>query len=173
MVGCQSDYIINSFGAYADRERHQIYLALEFMDLGTLDDLYCHKHTLPEQVLGAISYQVLKGLHYLHKKARVIHRDIKPTNLLVNSQGQVKIADFGVSGSFEFTLEKKSTWAGTKLYMSVSIRSPALIKSLRGSRAETTMPIQTSGVLGLRFWNALLVSSLTKLGTLQSHSGTF
>lgn len=123
MIGCNSDYIINSFGAYADKVNPKIYMALEYMDLGTLEDLYIGDKTLPEPILGQISYQVLKGLSYLHKKARVIHRDIKPTNLLVNSNGAVKIADFGVSGSFEFTHQNKTTWAGTKLYMSVTSRS--------------------------------------------------
>lgn len=118
MMNCDDcPYIIKCFGAYYDKPK--IYMAMELMDLGTLDNLYCEGQTLPEPILGQISYQVLKGLYYLHKKARVIHRDIKPSNLLVNSQGEVKISDFGVSGTFEFTNQMKSTWAGTKLYMSV------------------------------------------------------
>jgi serine/threonine protein kinase len=55
----------------------------------------------PERVLSedetlAVVKQTLLGLQYLHKHS-VIHRDIKGSNLLINSKGVVKVADFGVS----------------------------------------------------------------------------
>lgn len=65
-------------------------MALELMDLGTLANLILPNKVLPEPVIGNISYQVLKGLEYLHKTMRVVHRDIKPTNILMNSQGYVR-----------------------------------------------------------------------------------
>src|SRR5690242_10867439 len=63
--------------------------------------------------------KVLKGLEYLHKKLHLIHRDIKPHNLLLNKLGEVKISDFGVSGQLAHTLSKAASWVGTVTYMSV------------------------------------------------------
>ncbi len=60
-------------------------------------------------------------MDFLHKKIKVIHRDIKPANLLVNSEGQVKIADFGVCGTLENTLGDLQSWVGTTIYMSVRV----------------------------------------------------
>jgi hypothetical protein len=113
---CNSDYIVKCYGAFLNAG--SISIALEYMDKGSLADLLKKVGTISEPILGMITYQVLKGLEYLHKNMKVIHRDIKPSNLLLNSEGQVKIADFGVSGKIEFTLQYKSTWVGTLPYMS-------------------------------------------------------
>jgi len=48
----------------------------------------------------------------------VIHRDIKPHNVLLNTNGAVKIADFGVSGNIVNTVDCMSSWIGTMTYMS-------------------------------------------------------
>jgi len=92
---CNSDYVVKCFGAYSSSGK--ISIALEFMDKGTLADVLqkTKDRTLSEPIIGMITYQVLKGLDYLHKVMKVIHREIKPSNVLINSQGQVKIADFG------------------------------------------------------------------------------
>lgn len=41
------------------------------------------------------------GLDYLHQKRKIIHRDIKPQNILVNKKGEIKITDFGISSTIE------------------------------------------------------------------------
>jgi serine/threonine protein kinase len=41
---------------------------------------------------------VVSALHYLHTRLRVIHRDVKPSNILISRTGKVKMCDFGISG---------------------------------------------------------------------------
>jgi serine/threonine protein kinase len=57
-------------------------------------------------------------LEYLHKQLHIIHRDIKPQNILINSKGQAKITDFGVSGEIAHTQAMAKTFVGTAKYMS-------------------------------------------------------
>lgn len=71
---------------------------MEFMDAGSLLDLMrVGDHQLPLLVLQGVAHQVLQALVYLHVEKRVIHRDVKPGNILLNRKGQVKLADFGVA----------------------------------------------------------------------------
>lgn len=63
-------------------------------------------------------FQVLKGLSYLRDKHAIMHRDVKPSNILVNSAGEIKICDFGVSGQLIDSMA--NSFVGTRSYMSVS-----------------------------------------------------
>lgn len=87
------------------------------MDKGTLQDVQKKVNKIPEEILGSISAQILKGVQHLYEK-RVVHRDIKPSNILLNSKGLVKIADFGISAVIMETIQGRATLTGTYLYMS-------------------------------------------------------
>ncbi|CAN1337912.1 Mitogen-activated protein kinase kinase 2 [Linum perenne] len=93
-------------------------IILEYMDGGSLADFLRKVGTIPEPYLAAICKQVLKGLLYLHHEKHVIHRDMKPSNLLINHRGEVKITDFGVSAIMQSTLGQANTFVGTYNYMS-------------------------------------------------------
>jgi len=80
-----------------------------------------------ERVLGKIAHGVLGGLSYLHER-KIIHRgilsflrslivDIKPSNILITKEGNVKLCDFGVSGELVDSLA--GTFTGTSYYMAV------------------------------------------------------
>jgi mitogen-activated protein kinase kinase len=50
---------------------------------------------VPEDVLARITGSVVRGLRFLKDELQIIHRDVKPTNVLVNTRGQIKLCDFG------------------------------------------------------------------------------
>ncbi|XP_041030665.1 dual specificity mitogen-activated protein kinase kinase 5 isoform X4 [Carcharodon carcharias] len=105
---CDSSYIIGFYGAFFVENR--ISICTEFMDGGSLD-VY---RKIPEHVLGRISVAVVKGLTYLWS-LKILHRDVKPSNMLVNTRGQVKLCDFGVSTQLVNSIAK--TYVGTNAYM--------------------------------------------------------
>eukprot|EP01125_Pyxidicula_operculata_P014199 TRINITY_DN4723_c0_g1_i1.p1 TRINITY_DN4723_c0_g1~~TRINITY_DN4723_c0_g1_i1.p1 ORF type:complete len:337 (-),score=29.26 TRINITY_DN4723_c0_g1_i1:178-1188(-) len=109
--------IVSFHGAFYDHGT--LSFILEFMDRGTIADLI-ELGPIPEHVLAKLSRDILSGLDYLHKKLHLIHRDIKPQNILLNSEGCVKITDFGVSGEIANTGAFAKTFVGTVKYMSPS-----------------------------------------------------
>lgn len=112
----QSEYVVSLYDAFYTEG--SIFIALEYMNGGSLADLLKASGTISERVLANVTTQVLRGLVYLHKTLHLIHRDIKTSNLLLNTKGKVKIADFGVSGQLAHTLSQAVTWVGTVTYMS-------------------------------------------------------
>ncbi|KAI3997524.1 hypothetical protein MKX01_008131 [Papaver californicum] len=99
-------------------ENGVISIILEYMDGGSLSDFLKKVVAIPESYLAAICKQVLKGLLYLHRDKHIIHRDMKPSNLLINHRGEVKITDFGVSAILATTSAERNTFVGTYNYMS-------------------------------------------------------
>ncbi|XP_030786145.1 dual specificity mitogen-activated protein kinase kinase 5 isoform X6 [Rhinopithecus roxellana] len=109
---CDSSYIIGFYGAFFVENR--ISICTEFMDGGSLD-VY---RKMPEHVLGRIAVAVVKGLTYLWS-LKILHRDVKPSNMLVNTRGQVKLCDFGVSTQLVNSIAK--TYVGTNAYMALAL----------------------------------------------------
>ncbi|TFK73890.1 kinase-like protein [Pluteus cervinus] len=90
-----------------------VYYCMEYMDAGSLDKL--QGAGVQEDVLARIAASMVRGLKYLKDDLQIIHRDVKPTNVLVNRKGQIKLCDFGVSGQLEKSLAK--TNIGCQSYM--------------------------------------------------------
>ncbi|XP_067874342.1 dual specificity mitogen-activated protein kinase kinase 1 [Heterodontus francisci] len=111
---CNSPYIVGFYGAfYSDGE---ISICMEHMDGGSLDQVLKKAGRITEQVLGKVSIAVNKGLAYLREKHKIMHRDVKPSNILVNSRGEIKLCDFGVSGQLIDSMA--NSFVGTRSYMS-------------------------------------------------------
>ncbi|CDK27010.1 unnamed protein product [Kuraishia capsulata CBS 1993] len=97
-----------------------LWLVMEFCGGGSCADLLkCHKR-LSEDAAAFIIRDTLRGLDYLHSNG-IIHRDIKAANLLLTDNGNVKVADFGVSGQLGLNADSRRTFVGTPFWMAPEI----------------------------------------------------
>jgi serine/threonine-protein kinase len=97
------------------------YIVLEFVRGNSLRDWLNRGPIAPPQVF-AVMHGVLQALDYAHKHA-VVHRDMKPENVLLSDEGMVKVADFGIArltddSGVGSTATKTGTTVGTPQYMS-------------------------------------------------------
>ncbi|CAK8690381.1 dual specificity mitogen-activated protein kinase kinase 1-like [Clavelina lepadiformis] len=110
---CSSPYIVGFYGAFSNDG--EISICMESMDAGSLDQVMKKAHRIPEKMLGIVSRSVILGLQYLRETHKIIHRDVKPSNILVNSRGEIKLCDFGVSGQLIDSMA--NSFVGTRSYM--------------------------------------------------------
>lgn len=115
---CNSPYIVKYHGAFLVEEVGQIFIAMEYCDGGSLDAVMRQvskkQARIGERVLAYVAHSVLQGITYLYSR-HIIHRDIKPQNILLCGNGDVKLCDFGVSGEVVNSLV--TTFTGTSYYM--------------------------------------------------------
>ena len=87
-------HIVSVYDATVENDMY--YLVMEYVDGQTLK-AYCQEKTLlPLEMLVKISFQCAKALGYAHQNG-VIHRDIKPGNIIISTKGDAKISDFGIA----------------------------------------------------------------------------
>ncbi|KHJ44848.1 kinase domain protein [Trichuris suis] len=96
-----------------------VWLCMEAMDT-SLDKFYrmCIdlNHNIPEFFLSRVAFSIVEALYYMKVELNLMHRDVKPSNILLNRKGEVKICDFGISGHLTDSLAKTIN-AGCKPYM--------------------------------------------------------
>uniref|UniRef100_A0ACD5ZFD4 Uncharacterized protein n=1 Tax=Avena sativa TaxID=4498 RepID=A0ACD5ZFD4_AVESA len=112
----EHDNIVQYYGT--DKEDGKFYIFLELVTQGSLAALY-QKYCLQDSQVSAYTRQILHGLNYLHQR-NVLHRDIKCANLLVDSNGLVKLADFGLAKEMSILSQARSS-KGTVYWMAPEV----------------------------------------------------
>lgn len=98
--------------------KEQFFIVMEYVDGKGLDEIIEDRVTLVETEIIGIFKDVLRGLNYAHSKG-VVHRDMKPSNILLNNEGVAMITDFGIALiAGEKRLTKTGSNVGTAWYMS-------------------------------------------------------
>ncbi|KAJ8928521.1 hypothetical protein NQ314_018897 [Rhamnusium bicolor] len=119
MQQCDSPYVVKYYGSYF--KNTDLWIVMEYCGAGSVSDIMrLRKKTLSEDEIATILADTLKGLEYLHLR-RKIHRDIKAGNILLNSEGHAKLADFGVAGQLTDTMAKRNTVIGTPFWMAPEV----------------------------------------------------
>ncbi|KAG2470906.1 MP2K7 kinase, partial [Polypterus senegalus] len=111
-------YIIQCYGAIVTNT--DVFIAMELM--GTCAEKLKKRiqAPIPERILGKMTVAIVKALLYLKEKHGVIHRDVKPSNILIDAKGQIKLCDFGISGRLVDS-KAKTRSAGCAAYMAVEL----------------------------------------------------
>ncbi|XP_077047166.1 serine/threonine-protein kinase PAK 3-like [Agelaius phoeniceus] len=101
-----------------------LWLVMEYMDGGTLQDVV-RQTRMAEGEMAAVSRECLQGLDFLHSN-RVIHRDLKSSNILLGMDGSVRLADFGLCAQLSPEQDQRSSMVGTAHWMAPEVvtRSP-------------------------------------------------
>jgi eukaryotic-like serine/threonine-protein kinase len=117
------------------------YIVMEYVDGRTVRDLLIEGHRLlPERSLEIIS-GVLRALEYSHQ-AGIVHRDIKPGNVMVTRNGDIKVMDFGIARAMsdaQATMTQTAQVIGTAQYLSP--------EQARGERVDSRSDLYSTGCL--------------------------
>ncbi|RWS23953.1 mitogen-activated protein kinase kinase kinase kinase 5-like isoform X4, partial [Leptotrombidium deliense] len=118
MKDCRHPNIVAFFGSYLRRDK--LWICMEFCGGGSLQDIYHVTGPLPEPHIAFVCRETLRGLSYLHTMGKM-HRDIKGANILLTEDGEIKLADFGVSAQITATMSKRQSFIGTPYWMAPEV----------------------------------------------------
>ena len=136
---CRNANVVSYYGSLVADDA--IWIIMDFCAGGSVSDLLERfGQTLIEGEIAAVCGESLKGLAYLHSIG-IIHRDIKAANLLLMSDGTVKLADFGVSTQLTTMTQKAKAAIGTPFWM-----APEVIES---TQYDTKADIWSLGITAI------------------------
>jgi eukaryotic-like serine/threonine-protein kinase len=154
--------VVQVFDFGLDDETHRNYIVMEYVDGHSCAELLRDRGTLPADEAVEILGQSCRGLDYAHRH-RVIHRDVKPGNLMRSRDGMVKLADFGIAKAAEQSdITKVGSVLGTAAYLAP--------EQARGEPAGRASDMYALGVVAYQLLAGRLpyeAASLTDLARLQ------
>ena len=154
--------IVQVFDFGLDDATHRNYIVMEFVDGPSCAEILRERGTLPAAEAVDILGQSCRGLDYAHRHG-VVHRDVKPGNLLLNPDGMVKLADFGIAKAAEQSdITKVGSVLGTAAYLAP--------EQARGEPAGPPSDLYALGVVAYQLLAGRLpydAASLTDLARLQ------
>ncbi|XP_049876459.1 cyclin-dependent kinase-like 4 [Pectinophora gossypiella] len=113
------DHLVNMIEVF--RRKRRFYLVFEYLDHTLLDELEAAPGGLGEDTSKKHLYQLLRGIDYCHQNS-IIHRDVKPENVLVSNNGIVKLCDLGFARALAAPGEPYTEYVATRWY-----RAPELL----------------------------------------------
>ncbi|XP_054424023.1 serine/threonine-protein kinase 10 [Pteronotus mesoamericanus] len=119
LATCHHPYIVKLLGAYYYDGK--LWIMIEFCPGGAVDAIMLElDRGLTEPQIQVVCRQMLEALNFLHGK-KVIHRDLKAGNVLMTLEGDIRLADFGVSAKNLKTLQKRDSFIGTPYWMAPEV----------------------------------------------------
>uniref|UniRef100_A0A0N5AGW7 mitogen-activated protein kinase kinase n=1 Tax=Syphacia muris TaxID=451379 RepID=A0A0N5AGW7_9BILA len=106
--------IVKCYGCFVCES--EVRICMEVMQM-CLEKLLLKAHRFPEKIVGKVTVSALSALQYLGEKLRIMHRDVKPSNILINLQGTIKMCDFGISGHLLDTSKAATDTKGCIAYL--------------------------------------------------------
>ncbi len=114
------------------------YIAMELIEGENLEQTIAHRSDLPVSLKLVYAMQACRAFDYAHKRG-IVHRDIKPGNIMVNKEGTVKVVDFGIARVLDASKTQTGMLIGTFAYMSP--------EQYHGEHADERSDIWSFGVL--------------------------
>lgn len=119
LSSCKHKYVVGLVETYLYQSK--LWMLIEFCEGGALDDIMLDlEKPLTEPQIKVVCKQTLEALTFLHA-SRVIHRDLKAGNILLTSDGNIRLADFGVSAQNKRTAQKRDSFIGTPYWMAPEV----------------------------------------------------
>ena len=114
------------------------YIAMEYIEGRTLKELIVTRGPSPVAIAIDYSRQILSALRFAHRNG-IVHRDIKPHNVIVDSEGRVKVTDFGIARAGTSQMTEAGSIIGTAQYLSP--------EQARGAPVDQTSDLYSAGIV--------------------------